>query len=490
MTPELPEHPNLVLIITDQERTPMHWPEGWADEHLPSRARLLAHGLSFEQATCNTAMCSPSRATFLTGLMPAQHRVSDTLTDNGKFSPTETVLDPNLPNLASMLRAGGYDVHYRGKWHLSKGVDGDGEPTPEDLARYGFEGWVGPDSGGDTRIDHFGGGRADHDGDYLAQSLDCLRTLAAEERARPFCLVISLVNPHDVLAFPRNWEEDYNAADLEGLIELPVSVDEDLADNFKPTAHAAMKVGMDFMVGALESREQRREYVNFYANLIEKIDRQLAPIVDCFYEEDGTPTALGEETVIVRFSDHGELGMAHGGLRQKVFNVYEESLRVPLIFSNPLLFPERRTCEHPASLIDLMPTFAGLLNVDPPPGLRGVDLSPTIRDPEHGPVQDEVLFTFDDMRAGAGNFREVVPAAGRIRCVREPRFTYARYFHADGSFPEEFEMYDRDEDPYELANLAHPDHSRYAEPEVAVERERLAAKLAVLEDRLARPVTP
>ena len=66
-------------------------------------------------------MCSPSRATFLTGLMPAQHGVVDTLTADGPFSATETVLGRGIPNLTSMLRTAGYDVHYRGKWHLSKG---------------------------------------------------------------------------------------------------------------------------------------------------------------------------------------------------------------------------------------------------------------------------------------------------------------------------------------------------------------------------------
>ena len=122
------------------------------------------------------------------------------------------------------------------------------------------------------------------------------------------------------------------------------------------------------------------------------------------------------------------------------------------------------SCPHPASLVDLVPTLAGLTGVTPPPGLRGTDLSPLLRDPGSGPVQDEVLFTFDDMHAGTGKVREVVPAAGRIRCIREPRFKYARYFHAEGSFPAEFEMYDLARDPDELENLAHPDHPRYDDP--------------------------
>lgn len=482
------EKPNLVLIITDQERPPMHWPAGYAEERLPSRARLLKHGISFEQATCNTAMCSPSRATLLTGLMPAQHGVVDTLTDDGPFSVTERVLDPALPNFGSMLRDGGYDVHWRGKWHLAKGATGKDDITPEQMAEYGFEGWEPPDAGGDTEVDNFGGGRADHDGRYLEQSLRFLQERARDGGERPFCLVISLINPHDVLGFPRTWEEDYEPADLEGPVELPPSADEDLAANLKPTAHRAMLPAIDFAVGALESPEQRRRYVNFYANLTAKIDRQLAPIVDCFYGPDGSPTPLGEETVVVRLSDHGELAMSHGGLRQKVFNVYEETLRVPLIFSNPVLFPEGRTCEYPASLVDLVPTLAGLTGVTPPPGLRGADLSPLLRDPDCGPVQDEVMFTFDDMHAGTGRVREVVPAAGRIRCIRERRFKYARYFHAEGSYPAEYEMYDLVEDPDELENVAHPDHPRFREPAVIAARERLRAKLADFEDRLARPV--
>lgn len=100
-----------------------------------------------------------------------------------------------------------------------------------------------------------------------------------------------------------------------------------------------------------------------------------------------------------------------------------------------------------------------------------------------------MLFTFDDMHAGTGRVREVVPfAAGRIRCIREARFKYARYFHAEGSHPTEHEMYDMHDDPGELENLAHPDHPRYNDPTVVSERQRLAAKLARIEERLARPV--
>ncbi len=347
-TDGLPAHPNLVLIITDQERAPMHWPEGFADARLPSRRRLLDHGISFENATCNTCMCSPSRASFFTGTMPAQNRVNETLTYGGTFSAGETVLDPNRPNLATMLRDGGYDVHYRGKWHLSKSADGSEDLTSQDIAAYGFQGWIGPDAGGDTRAVSFGAGRADHDATFIAQSLELLDELARSPRDKPFALVISLINPHDVLAYPNgDWTDDFTDADIQGDIALPPTIDEDLATNYKPAAHPIIKLVADVAVGPISTDEQRAGYVNFYANLSERIDAQIAPIVDRFYDADGTPTALGNDTIVVRMSDHGEMGLSHGGLRQKAFNVYEETMRVPLIVSNPHLCPSRAPATPP-----------------------------------------------------------------------------------------------------------------------------------------------
>ena len=84
--------------------------------------------------------------------------------------------------------------------------------------------------------------------------------------------------------------------------------------------------------------------------------------------------------MIVRTSDHGELGLSHGGLRQKMFNAYEESIRVPLIVSNPVLFPEARESDALVSLVDLVPTFLGLAGAAPEPGrFDGHDLGPLMR---------------------------------------------------------------------------------------------------------------
>ena len=76
---DLPQKPNILLILTDNEREVMHWPDGWAEANLPSRSRLLAHGLHFTRAHCNAIACSSSRATFMTGLYPAQHGVKNVI---------------------------------------------------------------------------------------------------------------------------------------------------------------------------------------------------------------------------------------------------------------------------------------------------------------------------------------------------------------------------------------------------------------------------
>ncbi len=115
--------------------------------------------------------------------------------------------------------------------------------------------------------------------------------------------------------------------------------------------------------------------------------------------------SLSESTLIFRFADHGEMGLAHGGLRQKMFVTYEEAIRIPLIVSNPVLFPEPKTSGALVSLIDVMPTVAALAGVPNPENwqFKGVDFSSIILNGGSGEVQDTILFTYDDVTAGQEN---------------------------------------------------------------------------------------
>ncbi len=442
-----PARRNLILILTDQERAIQWFPSGWTDLHLPNYTALRNTGILFDRCCTNTAMCSPARNTIFTGLFPAQHESFDTLTEGFEQSETEHQLDPTLPNLATCLKAVGYEVVYKGKWHLSKGVDGcDGAHIDDDIARYGFDSWNPPDAGQDVKVENYGGGTANHDHRTIDDAIAYLQEKAADPGDKPFCLVVSLVNPHDVLGYPGNQGTGgYTAADLLGDLDLPPTVAENLLDNFKPTSQQAILMRL-VGLGPLPTDQTKRHYLNFYGNLMKLVDAEIGRLLAVF-DASSAGQELRERTWIVRTSDHGEMGMCHGGLRQKAFNCYEETIRVPLIWSNPVDFPTGRVCSELVSHVDLLPTVCSMLGVPgwEGYGFAGVDYSSLILDAAAPPVQDYVLFTFDDVWAGqdaAGNPQGVVPPPNRIQMIRSRHYKYARYYDREGIQSDQGEFYD------------------------------------------------
>lgn len=439
---------NLLLFITDQEREPQWFPRGWTKQNLPATTSLRRNGVSFARAYTNSCMCTPARNCLFTGLFPAQHRCNDTLTEDFPQSEAEHQLDPSLPNLATVLKDAGYEVVYKGKWHLSKGVDGsDGVYQHDDIARYGFDEWNAPDAGQDVQIKNYGGGNGGHDARFTDDAIAYLKHKRDDPGSKPFCLVVSLVNPHDVLGYPGNLGQDgYLPEDLEGELELPPTVNENLLLNHKPHCQRALLAGLNFL-GPLLNDDMKRKYLNFYGNLLKLVDSHLQKLLDVF-SENPAGEALRANTLIVRLSDHGEMGMAHGGMRQKTFNGYEETTRIPLIWSNPELFPEGRVSHDLVSHVDFLPTVCTLLGVPNPHQYRfaGVDYSSLILDPEAPPVQDYILFTFDDVNAGQSasgtDGNGVVPPPNRLHMIRETNYKYIRYFDGEGIEPDQQEFYD------------------------------------------------
>jgi choline-sulfatase len=523
--------PNLILLVTDQQRAPMHWPGGadWLDELTPNDAQLRRTGITFTRAFIATSMCSPSRASLLTGTYPARHGVSLTLTKGDLFpdrrngpdvvrtaarlwrsgevprkrivrgfargllrlgpkSGSEPELRSGTPTLATHLRERGYHVALKGKWHLTKPVGGEWSPAdPARIERdFGFADWEPPDAGGDAKAESFGGGYAGATG--LGWDEDYTRQVEAwlgrESLPEPFCLVINLVNPHDVLGYPSSYERGgYTTGDFRKLaIPLPPTVHEDL--RHKPTVHSLMKLGQAAYIGALDDDDARRDYVNFYAYLHRVVDEKIGRIL----------TALGdrrERTVIVRTSDHGELGLSHGGLRQKMFNTYEEALRVPLTISNGSMFGQARESDALVSLVDLVPTLLGLTGEPGDPRrFDGLDLGPILSGASES-VRDAVLFTYDDHQAGTA-FQDVPGQPNRIRCVRDARWKYAIYIDPTGGEAPEYELYDLEADPIEAVNLVDKHTGRAASEEAERERRRLHGRLerACAEAGVAAPALP
>jgi arylsulfatase A-like enzyme len=475
---------NVVLLITDQQRAIQHFPPDWAEKNLHALTRLKRHGLTFERAFCNSCMCSPSRATLVTGYFPAQHGVKWTLeTDMPDDQYPQKSLPTDLANLATVMASAGYSTPWKGKFHITKPASKTGTYTAEDIAKYGFERWNPPDGGANQDPSEFGGGYMDHDKRYVDYDgpvefgqegiLAYLRSPAAREK--PFFLTVSLVNPHDVLAYPNTafWN-GYTPAWLEGDIELPATVNEDLST--KPTVQGQFLKLTNLGLGNL-TPVQQRNYLNFYGNLMISSDRHLTRVLDAL-EEHG----MLENSLIIQTADHGEMGMTHGGQRQKNFNFYEESLRVPLVYSNPKLFPEPVVSRAMVSHVDFLPTLASLF--DAPKKARadwqGVDYSRVVLHPEAQATQDYIVFTYDDYQSGQASGPYPQPP-NHIVSIREERYKLAKYYDdaEPPTVPDQWEMYDLATDPLETRNLANDIHCRTEHEEA--EFVRLRAKLEVVE---------
>jgi arylsulfatase A-like enzyme len=403
-------------------------------------------------------MCSAARSTFFTSKFPAQHEVGLVLSDiENPILDAQTQLSPDLPNLATVLKGQGYDVSYFGKFHLSKTFTlDDGEIVYQDVSAYGFDDWQGPDSGQDMEPQNAGGGYADHDGAYTQQAVDWITNRAASGSTKPFCMVVSLVNPHDVLSYPKTYKEfGYDDSWLQGDIkDLPPTVDEILRKNYKPSVQTQWKVLQSYGQ-PMETDQAKLEYINFYGNLQKSVDSQMGQILQALGKTDNPAnySELLKDTMIVSTADHGEMGLSHGGLVQKMEVAYDEALKVPMVWSNPEYFKGAQTTDSLVSHVDFLPTLANYLGFDPSyiqkQDLRGVDYSKILnyasthknmtRAPE---AQSSLLFTFDDIYDGQnprlsfdGNYvHGLFPAANRIQALRTKDFKYARYYSGDKAY--------------------------------------------------------
>jgi arylsulfatase A-like enzyme len=542
-----PARPNLLLLITDQQRAPQHWPQdpGWLADLTPNDEELKRTGVSFERAFCASAMCSPSRASFLTGTYPSRHGVTLTLSQGDMWpeprntpaavragweavtragvspgrvggrmlhsilrrpplSGNEPELPAGIPTLATRLREQGYHVVYKGKWHLTKPVAGGHDWGPADTERlerdFGFAEWEPPDAGENAAAEHFGGGNAGTSGqgwdeDYIR---GVERFLAQEHLPEPFCLVVSLVNPHDVLGYPDSFEEGgFRREDFAGLgVPLPPTLGESLRG--KPTVQSLARMGLNAYLGPLKDRQAQKDYVDFYAHLHAVVDEKIGRLLRALGDASD-PASLRSRTVIARMSDHGEMGLSHGGARQKVFNAYEETIRVPLVVSNPLLFPDggART-DALASLVDIVPTFVSLAGGPLDGVLDGRDLTPVLARharPERealaaggrdfagvldrapaDTVRETVLFTYDDHQAATAQ-GDGPGQPNRIRAVRDGAWKYAVYVDPYGQAAPEFECYDLEADPNEALNAV---DVKSGEPQT----ERARAQVPLLKEQL------
>jgi len=373
--------PNILLIMTDEERYPPPYETEAVAEfrrtQMPARERLRDRGLEFHRHYAGSTACVPSRATLFTGQYPSLHGVSQT---DGiakqNTDPAMGWLDPDeVPTLGDWFRAGGYQTHYRGKWHIShanltipgghEGLmasDDDGAPIAAAVEAYakadrldpfGFSGWIGREPHGAAKPDC----GTVRDGVFAEQVVELFGDLAAASGNGPWLAVASFVNPHDI-AFAGGLYElllgfDPADASVPDVAEAPSQ-----ADSFagRPACQEQFKRIWPQMVA---DQPADGAYRRLYYYLHKVVDRAIGRILDSL-EASG----MADETIVVFTSDHGDLLGAHGGLQQKWCNAFDEATRVPLLVTGPGVVPVSGGIAAPTSHVDVIPTLMGLAGID------------------------------------------------------------------------------------------------------------------------------
>ena len=392
------QRPDIVIVMTDEERAtpPYESPAvtDWRARTLCGRKWFDEHGVNFVRHYTGSLACVPSRPTIFTGQYPDLHGV--TQTDGiGKAhddSRLRWLRQGEVPTLGNWFRAAGYDTHYDGKWHISHAdltdpatgrslatndddgiVDADAVRRyleAEPLDPYGFSGWVGPEPHG-AGLANAGIRRDPLIADRVVAWLEdrYARRRAGDPAAlRPFLLVASFVNPHDIVLFPA-WSRR-NPVRPSSLDPPPVpaapTAEEDLST--KPAAQIAFREAYYSGYGPARTiertyRRNAQAYRDLYYRLHAEVDGPIDRVRRAVTE--GGSADGPDDTLLVRTADHGDLLGAHGGLHQKWFNLYDEATRVPFVIARVgRRNTAPRTVTAPTSHVDMVPTLLSAAGID------------------------------------------------------------------------------------------------------------------------------
>ena len=430
--------PNVVFILTDNQAPWSLGCYGNPDIRTPHIDRLARDGTRFTRCYSSNAVCSPTRATYLTGLLPSQHGVHSYLRAGGdQTGPKARSTIAEFRALPQVLADAGYACGLAGKWHLG------GNLTPQ----AGFTDWVTMPHGHTTTFydaEVIEGGKVRKEPTYLTDFwTDHAVRFIGRNKDRPFFLYLAYNGPYGLGPSLRHPARNRHAA---------YYADKELKSFPRTDPHPWLAANNQFLndVGAM------RRYAAEVSGVDDGVGRVLAALQG---------HGLDERTVVVFAADQGWCGGQHGvwgmGDHTRPLGAFDEMMHVPLIWRHPKAVPAGKTSDLLVSNYDFLPTvldYLGLKDRAPagpaPPGrsyagvLRGQKV-------EWG---DAVFFEFENVRA-----------------VRTADRKYVRRFPAGPN-----ELYDLTADPGERENLAD-------RPAHAGTRDRLAKRLDEFFDRYADP---
>ncbi|SCK20898.1 Arylsulfatase A [Streptomyces sp. WMMB 714] len=456
------ERPNIVLFMTDDHAVPAIGAYGSVINRTPAVDGLAAGGMRFDNTFCTNAICSPARATLLTG---AYSHVNGMTSLQG---PDHT-FDATQPSFPEMLQAAGYQTAIIGKWHLGHG--GDSDPR-------GFDHWeILPEHGvyhDPTFLTAEGERR------YQGYVTDIITDLALgwldkRDPGRPFALLIQHKAPH------RSFEPADRHRNLYAGEEIPAPPT--LHDDLRGRASAASEARLAMsdleahdlkepVPEGLSEREERewryQRYIKDYLRVVAALDENVGRVLH-WLETAG----LSEGTAVAYTSDHGFFLGEHGWFDKRF--MYDPAMRIPLVMRWPGVVAPGSVNEDLVANVDFAPTLLDLAGVEPPARMQGRSLLPLLRGSTPEDWRTGVYYRYYMHLDGDHH----VQASYGVRTRTHKLIHYPGHGSgASGASGErrepEWELFDLAADPEEL-------HNRYDDPEYAPVVAELKEQLAELQ---------
>jgi len=383
--------PNLLFVFADQMRAQACGFMGNRQVRTPNMDRMAEEGVVFENAVSTCPVCTPYRASMLTGRYPLTCRTAM----NDVRMPVDEL------TIAEVLRDEGYETGYVGKWHLDGPYRGGFTPPGE--RRQGFDWWAVAECThaymhsfyyrDDPEPIWIEGYDADHHTDL---AIDYIREHSSDQ----FCLFVSWAPPHSPY-----WQ---------------------MPDEYKVYDPAEIELRPNTV-------EEAREDIAGYYSHITALDRNLGRLLDTLEEQ-----RIAEDTIVVFTADHGDMLGAQGLQRKQ--KPWDESLMVPFAVQWAGRLPRGRRTDTLINAPDVMPTLLSLMGVEVPDTVQGYDLSGAAMatrsiEPTSAYIANPMPFP--------GDMHEGPPWRG----VRTKTHTYVETFEGP------WLLYDNQRDPYQQTNL-------------------------------------
>jgi N-acetylglucosamine-6-sulfatase len=404
---------NIVFILIDDLRYDAMGFMGHPFLETPHLDALARDGMVFDRAFVTTALCSPSRATILTGMYAHRHGVFD----------NNTLLRDEFQTFPQLLQTAGYRTAFVGKWHMGGESD---DPRP------GFDHWVSFRGQGrylDPTL-NVNGERHQVKGYTTDLLTDEAVRFMNETHDRPFFLYLSHKAVH----------ADFRPADrhagryADKTYPRPASM-ANTEDNYrgKPAWVREQRRSWHGVDGMYDKKVDYDDFTRAYAETMLAVDDSVGRIVETLRERK-----LLDSTLLVFTSDNGFLFGEHGLIDKRC--MYEESIRVPLIVHCPELMPAGRRRLELVTNLDFAPTFLEFAGVAVPEDMQGASLMPLIRG-EQPHWREAILYEYF--------WEDSFPQTPTVYGIRTDGYKLME-FHG---IWDRFELYDLEIDPGEMNNL-------------------------------------